>query len=185
MDSRSLEAPATERLASESPARTSGRISRRGFLAVSTAAGGGLLLNLSFPGLSEAAAGHSATNSGTAVINAYIRIAPDDTVTITCKNPEIGQGVKTSLPQIVAEELDVDWSNVRTEMAELDDAKYGQQFAGGSMSTPMNYEPLRRAGAAGRQMLMTAAAKTWGVPVSECDTTPGVVRHKPSGRSIF
>ena len=137
------------------------RMSRRGFLAVSTAAGGGLLLNLSFPSSSEAAtAGHTAAGTGTAVINAYIRIAPDDTVTITCKNPEIGQGVKTSLPQIVAEELDVDWSNVRTEMAELDEVTYGPQFAGGSMSTPMNYEPLRRAGAAGRQMLMTAAAKS-------------------------
>jgi len=162
-----------------------GRMSRRGFLAVSTAAGGGLLLSLTLPGLGKAAAaGHPTAGGGTAVINAYIRIAPDDIVTITCKNPEVGQGVKTSLPQIVAEELDVDWNNVRTEMAELDEVRYGAQFAGGSMSTPMNYEPLRRAGAAGRQMLMTAAAKTWGVPVSECDTTPGVVRHKPSGRTL-
>ena len=154
-------------------------LSRRSFLAVGTAAGGGLLLNLSFPGLGEAAA-----EPAEVVINAYIRIAPDDIVTIACKNPEIGQGVKTSLPQIVAEELDVEWSNVRTEMADFDEVKYDRQFAGGSMSTPMNYEPLRRAGAAGRQMLMTAAARTWGVPESECDTIPGVVRHKPSGRTL-
>ena len=154
-------------------------LSRRSFLAVGTAAGGGLLLNFSFPGLGEAAAGHAEV-----VINAYIRIAPDDIVTIACKNPEIGQGVKTSLPQIVAEELDVEWSNVRTEMAGFDEVKYGAQFAGGSMSTPMNYDPLRRAGAAGRQMLITAAARTWGVPESECDTTPGVVRHKPTGRTL-
>jgi isoquinoline 1-oxidoreductase beta subunit len=157
-------------------------LSRRSFLAVSTAAGGGMLLDFSFPTAAAAGPAHTADGAGT--INAYIRIGPDDIVTITCKNPEIGQGIKTSFPQIIAEELDVDWSKVRTEMAVIDEAKYGRQFAGGSFSTPMNYDPLRRAGAAGRQMLMTAAAKTWGVPVSECDTTPGVVHHKASGRSL-
>ena len=156
-------------------------LSRRGFLAVGAAAGGGLLLNFSFPRLADAAA---AEHVAPGVINAYIRIDPDDTVTITCKNPEIGQGIKTSFAQLVAEELDVQWSQVRTDMADLDETRYGPQFAGGSMSTPMNYEPLRRAGAAGRQMLVTAAAKTWGVPESECDTTPGVVRHKPTGRTV-
>jgi isoquinoline 1-oxidoreductase beta subunit len=159
-------------------------LSRRSFLAASTAAGGGMLLEFSFPTTAAAAAGPTHTANAAGTINAYIRIAPDDIVTITCKNPEIGQGIKTSFPQIVAEELDVDWSNVRTEMAVVDETKYGRQFAGGSFSTPMNYDPLRRAGAAGRQMLMTAAAKTWGVPVSECDTTPGVVHHKASGRSL-
>jgi isoquinoline 1-oxidoreductase subunit beta len=160
-------------------------LSRRGFLTASTVAGGGMLLDFSFAAAASAVtspAAHPATGAGT--INAYIRIAPDGIVTITCKNPEIGQGIKTSFPQIIAEELDVDWSNVRTEMAVVDPAKYGPQFAGGSFSTPMNYDPLRRAGAAGRQMLMTAAAKTWGVPISECGTTAGVVHHKPSGRSL-
>ena len=160
-------------------------LSRRSFLAASTAAGGGLLLDLSFPAAASAAAEHTvAAANKTSVLNAYISIAPDDTVTIVCKNPEIGQGIKTSFPQMIAEELDVDWSNVRTEMAVVDPTKYGPQFAGGSFSTPMNYDTLRRAGAAGRQMLITAAAKTWGVPESECDTTPGVVRHKPSGRTL-
>src|ERR1700730_12918324 len=158
-------------------------LSRRGFLGASTVAGGGLLFGFTLPGVgSAAAAPHAADSAGT--INAYIRIAPDDIVTITCINPEIGQGIKTSFPQIIAEELDVDWSNVRTEMAVVDQTKYGPQFAGGSFSTPMNYDPLRRAGAAGRQMLMTAAARTWGVPCSECDTTTRVVHHKPSGRSL-
>jgi isoquinoline 1-oxidoreductase subunit beta len=158
-------------------------LSRRAFLVASTAAGGGLLLDFSFPGPAAAAATtHPAAAPGT--INAYIRISPDDIVTITCKNPEIGQGIKTSFPQIIAEELDVDWNNVRTEMAVVDEVKYGRQFAGGSLSIPMNYDTLRRAGAAGRQMLMTAAAKSWGVPVSECETTPGVVHHKPSGHSL-
>ena len=160
-------------------------LSRRSFLTVSAVAGGGLLLDLSLPSASaSAAAGHSAPTAGAGVINAYIRIAPDDIVTIICKNPEIGQGIKTSFAQIVAEELDVEWSNVRTEMAVVDTDKYGRQFAGGSLSTPMNYDPLRRAGAAGRRMLITAAAKTWGVPEAECDTTPGVVRHMPSGRTL-
>ena len=158
-------------------------LSRRSFLTVSAVAGGGLLLDLSLPSAS-AAAGHSAPTAGAGVINAYIRIAPDDIVTIICKNPEIGQGIKTSFAQIVAEELDVEWSNVRTEMSVVDTDKYGRQFAGGSLSTPMNYDPLRRAGAAGRRMLITAAAKTWGVPEAECDTTPGVVRHMPSGRTL-
>jgi isoquinoline 1-oxidoreductase beta subunit len=159
-------------------------LSRRGFLAASTAAGGGLLLDFSFPTVAPAVApaAHPAAAGGT--INAYIRITPDDTVTIICKNPEIGQGIKTSFPQIIAEELDADWKNVRTEMAVVDQAKYGAQFAGGSFSIPMNYDALRRAGAAGRQMLVTAAAKTWGVPVSECSTTAGVVHHEKSGRSL-
>jgi isoquinoline 1-oxidoreductase beta subunit len=159
-------------------------VSRRSFLAASSVAGGGLLLDLSFPTVAPAAApaAHPAAAGGT--INAYIRISPDDTVTIVCKNPEIGQGIKTSFPQIIAEELDADWKNVRTEMAIVDQAKYGAQFAGGSFSIPMNYDPLRRAGAAGRQMLLTAAAKTWGVPVSECSTTASVVHHEKSGRSL-
>ena len=159
-------------------------VSRRSFLAASAVAGGGLLLDFSFPTVASATApaAHPAAAGGT--LNAYIRITPDDIVTIACKNPEIGQGVKTSLPQIIAEELDVDWNNVRTEMAVVDETKYGRQFAGGSLSIPMNYDALRRAGAAGRQMLMTAAAKTWGVPLSECDTTPGAVRHEKTGRTL-
>src|SRR6185437_13209107 len=117
-------------------------LSRRSFLAASTVAGGGLLLDLSFPTVAPAVApaAHPAAAGGT--INAYIRISPDDTVTIVCKNPEIGQGIKTSFPQIIAEELDVDWKNVRTEMAVIDQAKYGAQFAGGSFSIPMNYDAL-------------------------------------------
>jgi isoquinoline 1-oxidoreductase subunit beta len=151
--------------------------SRRHFLKISAAAGGGFMLRAMLPGVARA-------DAGAAPLNAFIRIAPDGIVTIMSKNPEIGQGIKTMLPMVIAEELDVDWKQVRIEQAQLDEAKFGRQFAGGSMATPLNYDPLRRVGAAGRQMLVTAAAQSWKVPVSECRTAAGVVHHDKTGRSL-
>jgi isoquinoline 1-oxidoreductase beta subunit len=133
-------------------ARHVGHTSRRDFLRVSAAAGGGLLLTFSLPSLAKAAP-MGETETGTGTLTAYVRISPDNIVTIMAKNPEIGQGVKTMLPMLVAEELDVNWSQVRTQQADLNPALYGNQHAGGSTSTPQNWNPLRKAGAAARQML--------------------------------
>ena len=160
-----------------------GVTSRRAFLRASSVVGGGLLLHATLPAPARAAISGAETQQAT-TLNAFVRITPDGTVTIMSKNPEIGQGIKTMLPMLIAEELDADWGRVRIEQAGLDQEKYGRQFAGGSMATPLNWEPLRRVGAAGRQMLVAAAAATWNVPEAECQTASSVVRHTPSGRSL-
>jgi isoquinoline 1-oxidoreductase subunit beta len=163
--------------------RQTASLSRRAFLSVGLAAGGGLLLTLSLPRTADAGMPAASGEGAGAELNPFIRIAPDGLVTIVAKNPEIGQGMKTTLPMLIAEELDADWSRVRTEQALLNPI-YGPQFAGGSMAIPLNWEPMRRVGAAGRQMLVLAAAQTWEVPPGECDATAGVVRHRPSGRTL-
>src|SRR5690606_32088509 len=145
---------------------------RRTFLTVAAAAGG---LALTYDIAAATAQGQEG-----AKIGAYLTIAPDGTVTIVSKNPEIGQGVMTSLPMMIAEELDVEWKSVRVHQAGNNPAAFGRQFAGGSMATPLHWEELRRVGAAGRSMLMQAAAQQWKVPVSELSTEPGFVVHKAS-----
>ena len=150
-------------------------VSRRMFLAAGAAVGGGLMLEFSIPAFAKGGASQPAPG---ATLNAYIRIEPSGETFIVNKNPEIGQGIKTSFPMIVAEELDVAWKDVRAEDAEVDPVRYGGQFAGGSTSIPSNYDMLRRVGAAARLMLVTAAARSWNVPVEECETADGVVSHK-------
>jgi isoquinoline 1-oxidoreductase beta subunit len=157
------------------------RVDRRQILRVSAIAGGGLLLATYFKPF--AAAGED-ENAAEFSPNAYIRIMPDGSVTIIAKNPEIGQGVKTMLPMIIADELDVDWKNVKIEQGLFDPSKYQGQSAGGSTATPQNWMPMRRVGAAARAMLVTAAAQTWGVPEAECETTPGTVIHRASNRRL-
>jgi isoquinoline 1-oxidoreductase subunit beta len=155
------------------------KISRRCFLQMSAVAGGGFILGL----YDRPWAKGQGFGGPPLTPQAFIRIAPDGTVTIMARGPEIGQGVRTMLPMLIAEELDADWSKVRVEQADLDETKYGPQFAGGSMSTPIGWDPLRRVGGAGRQMLIAAASEQWGVPADECSTEAGRVLHTKSGKS--
>ncbi len=155
---------------------------RRAFIKVSALAGGGLLVGtyLRFgdsPALAETAP-VGATNF---VPNAFISIAPNGAVSLIAPNSEMGQGAKTALPMIVAEELDVPWDQVSITQGDLNPA-YGRQMAVGSMSTPTNFVPLRQAGAMARALLVEAAAQTWGVPAAECMTENGAVLHRATTR---
>lgn len=158
---------------------------RRAFLRTSALAGGGLVLGFYLSPVSRLVGAEvvKPTATGDFAPNAFIRIAPDGAVTIFAHKPEIGQGIKTSLPMVVAEELEVDWRTVKVISAPLDPV-FGGQSAGGSTSTPSSYMNLRRAGATARALLIDAAAQTWSVPVSECRAESGRVLHAGSNRSL-
>jgi isoquinoline 1-oxidoreductase subunit beta len=153
-------------------------VDRRTFLRVSALAGGGLMLGAYRQLDQRLAAGNDF------VPNAFIRISPEGLVTIVAKNPEVGQGIKTSLPMIIAEELEVDFKSVHVEQALADESRYGRQIAGGSTSTPTNWDDHHRLGAAARHMLVSAAALQWGVPESACAARAGAVHHAASGRVL-
>lgn len=149
---------------------------RRSFLRLTALGGGSVMLGMYVkPAFAQRGPGNGPA-TGFAPL-AFIRFSKDGIFTIMSKNPEIGQGIRTTLPMIIADEMDVDWSSVRIEQADLDESKYGRQNAGGSTAIPTNWEPLRHCGAALRSMFITAAAAKWNVPASDCSTASGTVRH--------
>jgi isoquinoline 1-oxidoreductase beta subunit len=162
-------------------------LSRRGFLKAGISAGGGLLLGFHTPGFSRTALAASAAAQAT--LNSWVRIARDGTVTIIVGQSEMGQGVMTAIPMIIADELEAEWSKVRVEQAPADPAfgdpmRGGEQSTNGSRSIRNMLTLWRRAGAAAKEMLVSAAAQEWGVSPEECFAEQNAVIHRPSGRKI-
>lgn len=157
-------------------------VSRRFFLKTSAVTGGGLLLGFHVMGKNP----ENLQLADPAIFepNAFVKISPEGLITIMAPNPEVGQGVKTSLPMLVAEELDVEWEKVNVEQAPLDTNKYKRQVAGGSGSTPNSWDSFRKAGASARYMLVSAAASKWRVSMEHCRTENGMVIHEASGRKL-
>src|ERR1035437_5380270 len=161
-------------------------LDRRTFLRQSAVGSGSLLLGFYLQPVGAADAVGKATSLTGAVRfkpNAFISISPQGIITIISKQPEIGQGIKTSLPMVIAEELEVDWKDVRIVQGDLDPV-YGSQSAGGSTSTPNNYNNFLRLGATARTMLVQAAAQTWRVPVDECVAANSAVHHAATQKTL-
>ena len=162
-------------------------IGRRSFLKKSSVVGGGLFLSFNWLSGCEA---QSVNESHLSIpdewfdLNAYLKIGENGVVTIMSPNPEGGQNVKTSMPMIVAEELDVDWEKVIVEQAPLNTDAYNRQFIGGSQAIRQGWKALRMAGATARQMVLSAAAKNWNVPVEELSTSKGMVYHVKTDSSM-
>jgi len=164
-------------------------VSRRAFVKAGAAAGGGLFLSFNLPAPVRRAVAAGTAPATTFAPNAFIRIDRDGGVTLIMHKVEMGQGTYTSMPMLLAEELEVDLAQVRLEHAPANDALYaeplfGVQETGGSTSVRGNWEPLRRAGATARTMLVAAAARTWRVDPSSCNAAQGEVIHRASGRRI-
>jgi len=159
---------------------------RREFLKTSAAIMGGLVIGFYLPVKGGRAYAADAPPKMVYPPNAFIRIMPDDSITIVVNKSEMGQGVYTSLPMLIAEELEADWSRIRVESAPVaavyNHTGFGMQMTGGSSSIPSSWEQLRRVGASARVLLIRAAAKQWGVPESECNAVNSEVMHKKSGK---
>jgi isoquinoline 1-oxidoreductase beta subunit len=161
-------------------------LDRREFLKKSAAGGAGLVIGFYLPGKYEALAGVPAEEP--AALNAWVQIAPDDTTTLVIDKSEMGQGINTALTMILADELDLDWKKVKTVFApaapQYFNPIFGLQGTGGSTSVRGSWEPLAKAGAAAREMLVAAAAKKWNVEPGTCSTEENMVIHKASGKRI-
>src|SRR5690348_11212710 len=152
--------------------------SRREFLTAGAAAGAGLVIGFYLPH------GSSTAHKNEFAPNAYLRITSDGKITVVVARSEIGQGVRTSLPMILAEELEADWKDIQIEQAGAS-TLYGDQSTGGSASVRTTWDPMRKAGAAARDMLITAAALQWGVPRAECKAEHGTVVHSSGKRLSY
>ncbi|MHA8053876.1 xanthine dehydrogenase family protein molybdopterin-binding subunit [Aquirufa sp. OSTEICH-129A] len=165
--------------------KTDSNYSRRSFLKVSSLSGGGFMLGISW--FASAKPVETLAELGAEPIwqelTSYIKITPDNVIKIFSPNPEFGQNVMTSLPMLVAEELDVDFKAIVVEQASYNPALFNRQFTGGSQSIRSAWKLLRTAGASARQMLLTAASQAWNVPVAELTTSKGQVKHAASGKS--
>jgi isoquinoline 1-oxidoreductase subunit beta len=158
-------------------------LNRRSFLKVSALVGGGVLFNISW--LSAKPIENKVTGQKEFVeLNAFIKITPDNVIQIMSPNPEGGQNVKTSMPMIVADELDADWSQVKVQQADLDTKHFTRQFIGGSQAIHQSWKVLRNAGATARQMLIAAAAQTWNVPAFEIKTSKGILFHEKTTQKV-
>ncbi|WP_138482171.1 xanthine dehydrogenase family protein molybdopterin-binding subunit [Dyadobacter bucti] len=160
--------------------------SRRSFMKIAAAAGGGLFLGFNWSNSTALPVVVDAKKiaAGSITFNSYLSIGTDNIITIVSPNPEIGQGIKTAFPMVVAEELDADWKQVKTVQGNLDTGIFERQVTGGSGAVPHSWERLRKAGATARHLLIEAAAAGWKVPVAECTTENGKVLHKGSGKSL-
>ena len=165
---------------------TSNKIPRRSFLKTSTAVGGGLMISFNWLAACQPDGKEQMLSMPKEWFdfNAFIKIGENGLVTIKCPNPEFGQGVKTSMPMIVAEELDVDWKHVVVEIAAFNTDLYTRQLSGGSQSIRQGWKTLRQAGATARHVLKQAAADSWQVPIEEITTDSGMIFHKASGQSV-
>lgn len=159
----------------------SGEINRRDFLRLSSLAGAGLLLSI---GLLDSKIVNASVNATTSFEpNVFLKITNDGKIVLFSKNPEIGQGIKTSMPQIIAEELEVEWTQIEVQQGVLDN-RFGAQFAGGSSSIKQNFDILRKAGATAREMLIEAAARKWNIPLDKCYAKNGVVFRKDNNTTF-
>lgn len=159
------------------------KINRRSFLKVSALAGGGMVLSFSWlAGCKPTAKEMLAMPKEWFELNSYIKIGDNGLITIFSPNPEFGSNVKTSMPMLVAEELDVDWKNVMVEQADFYPERFDRQFTGGSQGIRQGWKPMRTAGATAKAMLVAAAAQTWNVPASEITTSNGEISHSGSGK---
>src|SRR5579872_2663372 len=167
------------------------KMERRDFLKVSVAASGGLLIGFRFPGISKLASAQSlkTASAHTFMPNAFVRIGTDERITVIVNHSEMGQGVYTSLPMLLAEELDADWSKVGFESAPVDPKynhpAFGMQMTGGSSSVWSGLEQFRQAGAAARAMLVAAAAKRWNTDPASCRTESGAVFDASSRKVTY